>query len=248
MAKNRNSVHLSGQNVTTLNNLELRLEYSSLQERLRFSPLNNVPAERIQTLYQQIVSAANPRAVYLENKITAKNQSGLKIDGYMFSNYLLKTNLEKASRLFSFCTSLGDKIASMDSGPEDFRYLLKIMLPILKESVLKALQKNLMERYHFPYIWSLVTGEMQAWPDAGNHDLFRLLNQAPGTIGVQIQADSALSPDGSQAGFLYYADTEFEGCQVCSKEPCMMRRAQYNPELAAQKGLRIRRVCGKGTD
>ena len=131
-------------------------------------------------------------------------------------------------------------------GPDEI-YCLHITRQLVLEETLKALQIHLVHKYSLPYVWSLTTGEMQAWPLSGQKELFALLGGNSETIGVRLQPDFTLRPAYSLSGFFYFAETEFEGCQICSKEPCMMRRAQYNAELAAQKGLKIRRVCGKDT-
>jgi hypothetical protein len=237
------------EDMVRLENIKVDPDISRITNRLRFTTRNSLTRSRIHDLLTAMLAATEPEAVYKTSSITARTNAGLEIDGIPFSYPLLRFNLDKASQIFPFIVTAGDLIGPFNSTSyqPDELYCLDIIKDLVLDETLKYLQTHLMRKFHLSYIWSLKAGEMQAWPLSGQKGLFEVLGNAGEEIGVRLQPDFTLLPVYSRSGFFYYADTEFEGCQVCSKEPCMMRRAQYNDELAGKKGLRIRKVCGKET-
>jgi hypothetical protein len=198
---------------------------------------------------ESVLLAAEPKAQYQISRVTGKSSRGLEIDGVLFNYPLLRFNLDKATLIFPFCATTGERLENLENPRDesDEEYCLKIIKQLLLDETIKALQIHLKDEYRLPYIWSLIAGEMEAWPASGQKELFRLLRDTAKSTGVRLLSDFSLRPVYSSSGIFYFAETEFEGCQVCSKEPCMMRRAQYNAELANQKGLKIRKVCGRDT-
>jgi hypothetical protein len=239
----------SNQKVNVLDNLQLKLDIERLMSRLRFSPASALTQERVVELTEIQLSNTQSRAFYRSSQITAKSDRALEIYGVAFSNAVLRFNLDKASLIFPFCLTVVDRIEGAENPASGMaeEYCINVIKEWAAEKAFDELQNHLTGQYHLAYLWSLVSGEIEAWPPSGRKELFQLLREAHKTIGVKLQPDFSLFPASSRCGFFYYAETEFEGCQVCSKEPCMMRRAQYNAALASKKGLKIRKVCGRDT-
>ncbi len=232
----------------SLNSIKLAPEMSRITSRLRFN-IKQPAIRHIRELLSSVLSKTEPEAVYKNCRITWIAANSLVIDGVQFDYPLLRINLSQASLIFPFMITAGRKIESVSSSTDDPRdgYCLDIIKDLVLEEIFKSLESNMMQKHHLPYLWSLIPGEMEAWPVSGQKGLFRLLGNITEAAGVTLQSDYSLSPKFSRSGIFFYTETEFEGCQVCAKEPCMMRRAQFNAQLARQKGLKIRKVCGKDT-
>jgi hypothetical protein len=239
----------AARNAVVLENIRLNPDVSRLMDRFRFTGKGHLTSRRILTLWEVVLREIEPRAVYRAVRISSRRPGGLEIERVRFDYPLLRYNLDKAGRIFAFCLTVVDRLEALISGSSDAeeRHCLTVIEQLVVSDTLKEFQSYLLLKYHLPYIWSLVVGEMQAWPSAGHPQLFQVLGDPEPSIGVRLQPDFSLLPASSCAGFFYFTETEFEGCQVCSKEPCMMRRAQYNAELADQKGLKVRKVCGRDT-
>jgi hypothetical protein len=239
----------AGKDLVVLQNIQPRVDFSRIMNRLRFTAGGQLSQTRIREILERVLLATAARALYQISRITVKTKNGLDLDGVQFSYPLLRVNLNKASQIFPFCVTTGDPIQAIPGPPGEPHesYCLKIIQQLVLDETVKSLQNHLTQKYHLPYIWSMIPGDMQAWPLSGQKELFEVMGDAPQAIGVKLQPDFSLLPVYSRSGLFYFAETVFEGCQVCSREPCMMRRAQYNAELAAQKGLKIGKVCGQDT-
>jgi hypothetical protein len=235
--------------IVVLQNIRPNVDFSRIMNRFRFTAGGQLSQTRIREILESVLAAAATRAVYQISRITAKTKNGLEIDGVQFNYPLLRINLDKASQIFPFCVTAGDPIQAIQGPPGEPHesYCLKIIQQLVLDEIVKSLQNHLTQRYHLPYIWSMTPGDMQAWPLSGQKELFEVMGDAPQAIGVKLQSDFSLLPVYSRSGLFYFAETVFEGCQVCPREPCMMRRAQYSAALAAQKGLKIGKVCGQDT-
>jgi hypothetical protein len=237
------------QGTVLLEDIRFQLDISRITDRLRFTVIGELTMSRIREILQKVQMAAKPRGLYQTSRVTAKTSEFIEIDGVRFNFPLLRTNLDKATLIFPFCVTAGSQIEAVACDiyqPAEI-YCVAVIKQLFLDETIKFVQNHLRHLYHLPYIWSLIAGEMEAWPLSGQKMLFEVLGEDTRAIGVKIQPDFSLVPSYSRSGIFYFSETEFEGCQVCSKEPCMMRRAQFNAELAAQKGLKIRKVCGKDT-
>jgi hypothetical protein len=243
-----------------IDQLKVKPDLTRMQERLRFSTAAKIPAQRLTELAEMVQTAARPQALYKTSRITARSADGLTIDRVRINRPLLKVNLAKAVHIWPFAATLGADIDRLEltgqGGTGDAQaaankaenYVLEIVKEQLLEATLRSLGDHLTGRFHLNYIWSLICGEMEAWPRSENQSVLALLGDIREQSGITLQADYSLKPRYSRSGLFYYVETEFEGCQVCAKEPCMMRRAQFNPELAAKPGLKVNKVCGRETD
>ncbi|HSW57700.1 MAG TPA: hypothetical protein VLH15_04825 [Dehalococcoidales bacterium] len=232
-----------------LNPVEAVPDIKRITARLKLNVSSPLPESRIRQILATLSQKAQPRAACKLSLETGKLNHSLKIDGVRFDAPFLRVNLASAKLIFPFMVTAGEELESfqLNTRNVDEDYCLKTIKELVLDEACHTLQRILRQKYHLPYLWSLIPGELQAWPLSGIKNIFRIATDLSRVTGIRLQADYSLSPVYSRCGFFYYTETEFEGCQVCSREPCMMRRAQYNPDLARQKGLKIGRVCGKDT-
>ena len=225
--------------IEVLNNIPVMPDISRIMARLRFHGDTGITEQDVNDILKTVLAVSRPRAIYKVSNITSRSSESVEIDGIKFVSPLLRVNLDKAERVFPYCVTCGEEIDSLriDTCDESRRYCLDAIKEALLQGVIDYLQNHLIRKYSLDYIWRLNPGDMEAWPASHRKILLSLLRDAVEEIGVGITPEDKLTPAYSQTGLFYYTEIEFESCQLCSKEPCMGRRA-YNPELAKKRSLK----------
>jgi hypothetical protein len=234
------------QTVELIDNIPLTLDIAKIMVRLELHGGNKMDEASVRELVDAAGRIARPRALYRESFITGKTGNSIEIDGTEFVSHLLRINLDRADRIFPYIATCGKELDSLQiPGADDSRlYCLKLIKEMALTAAVSRLQDYLRCKYALDFIFVLDPGEMQAWPSDHRKLLFSLLGNVEKSIGVSLTEDNSLVPACSRTGIFYHADIEFESCQLCSKEPCMTRRAPYNPELAKKHLRQATRICG----
>jgi hypothetical protein len=234
-------------NLEVLDNIPFKPDISTIMTRLRFHG-NNLRFEKIvPELLDLVVPLARPKALYKISCLSRKTRDSLEIGGVKFTGWLLRLNLDRTDKVFPFAATCGQEVDSLRSatGDAEAHYCLEVIKEMILKTALHHLQNSLLERYGLDYLFSLSPGELQAWPLSQQKPLFSILGNVEGLIGVELTATCSLVPQNSAAGILYFTQTEFESCQLCSQEPCMGRRASFNPDLARKYGNTAQKHCGR---
>jgi hypothetical protein len=234
------------QAVELIDNIPLKMDIAKIMVRLDIHGGNKLDETSVRELADTASKIARPRALYRESFITGKTGNSIKIDGIEFVSHLLRINLDRADRIFPYIATCGKELDSLQiPGADDSQlYCLKLIKEMALAAAVSRLQDYLSCKYALDFIFIIDPGEMQAWPSDHRKLLFSLLGNLEKLVGVSLTEDNSLMPAYSRTGIFYHANIEFESCQLCSKEPCMMRRAPYNPELAKGNLRQATRICG----
>jgi hypothetical protein len=236
-------------NCVVLDHIPYIPDLPALERRLSFCGDIRLISAILPAMLERVVSLVRPRAVYKTSHVSGKTRDSVSIDGVRFNSILLRVNLDRAERVFPYVLTCGpdsDRFQEPE-GDAAARYCLEVILNSALETAAGYLQDHLTRQFGLDYLWSLHPGDFQDWPAAQRKPLFSLLGCAAKRIGVSLKGNYAFVPATTRAGLFYFAETEFEACQLCSREPCMGRRAPYSPALAQKRHLKISSSCSRLT-
>jgi len=66
-------------------------------------------------------------------------------------------------------------------------------------------------------------------------ELFTLLGDTRGPVGVELTETCLMVPVKSVSGIFFPSETHYENCQLCPRETCPGRRAPYDSDLYARR-------------
>lgn len=198
----------------------------------------------VQELLGLVIPVARPKAVYRVCHVDELNESSVVVEGVRFDSPLLREKLENVERVFPFVVTCGNEVDEIRLAGKD---LIKgYCLDVIKNSVVFSattyLKKYLGQRFAITQLSSLNPGEMKSWPITQQRNIFYILGDVEGMIGVKLTENCALVPTKSGSGIFFPTETEFFGCQLCPQKRCLGRRTAYNQELArkyAEKALAL---------
>lgn len=218
----------------TLKNIPFTIEKTSLALRLMIEPESD-DAHDFADLVQLALKNGRPVAAYSEKFIDSKNDNGVVIGGVEFNSKTLRHNLDAVERVFPFVATCGvemDKVFPPGSDIlKDYWWdAIKMQLVTAARSFL---QKHLSTKYRLgkTACMSPGSGDANIWPITQQRQLFSLLGDVHGAIGVELTDTCLMIPNKTVSGLMFTSEVNFQGCEVCHRENCPGRRAEFNPEL-----------------
>jgi cobalamin-dependent methionine synthase I len=82
---------------------------------------------------------------------------------------------------------------------------------------------------------NMAPGSLEDWPVTQQTQLFSLLGDVEGAIGVTLTDSFLMVPLKSVSGMLFPTERSFESCQLCPREGCPGRAAPYDEHLWDQR-------------
>jgi len=78
-------------------------------------------------------------------------------------------------------------------------------------------------------------GSLADWPITQQTQLFTLLGDVEGAIGVQLTDSFLMVPMKSVSGMHFPTEISFHSCSLCPRKECPGRSAPYDEHLWAEK-------------
>ncbi len=217
-----------------LSNIPVDLELGKLLERMRLREQNEYIEKTARELLDIARSTARPKAVYEISYIENKTADSLNIGGVRFTSHLLRTNLDKITRVFPYVATCGRELDKIVIPSQDF--MSKYCFDVIKETVLRSavsyLESYLKRSYALGLVSRMNPGSLPSWPITQQRELFSIFGNVDDIIGVELTENCLMIPVKSVSGIFFPTEIKFESCQLCSREVCHERRAPYDPNLA----------------
>lgn len=156
------------------------------------------------------------------------------MDGFKFTSIALRKNLDAVGRVFPFIVTCGSEI---DKIKVEGNLQNKMWIAFIKGNLLQAsmeyLQAHIKKQYKVSNLSHINTGSGDAsvWPIEQQKQLFSIFGDVEKLIGVRLTKSLSLAPDMSGSGILFPAEVTFVSCQLCRRDNCVLRKAQFDKEL-----------------
>ena len=217
-----------------LTDIPFQLDAPSLMKRLRIPP-DTEDARQLEHLVSQARDVAKPKAGFAESFVEARGEETVRIDGVTFTSRALRKNLEGVERVFPFIATCGREVdlARPPSGDP----LEKFWWETIKADLLTCARKHLAEylRKRFllgkTFTMSPGAGDVTVWPIEQQRELFALLGDVKGQLGVELTPSFLMIPNKTVSGIRFPTETDFRSCQVCRREVCPSRHAPFDAGL-----------------
>lgn len=209
---------------------------AKLFERLRVRP-ESEDADALRALARQCAEVIEPKAAYAVREIRARARDAVTVGNATFRSRLLSRNLAEVERVFPYVATCGTEADAAGFGQANL--LEQFWFDHIKELALAAARRRVREaiaaRFAIPSLASMSpgSGPQQLWPIEQQRELFDLIGDVTGAIGVRLTESCLMIPNKSLSGLLYPSEVAFETCRLCNRENCRGRRAPFDHELAA---------------
>lgn len=217
-----------------INHIPFQLDPDHLAKKMRIKP-DSPSAEDFYGLLESAEEIGRPKALYKESYVGERTDDTVTMDGVTFTSRALRDNLEGINRVFPYIVTCGNEIDEEDLTEGDF--LKRFWLDSIKEELLKAgrlyLRDLLQKRYRLGKTSTMNpgSGDVAVWPIQQQKELFSLLGDVDKLIGVTLTDSFLMMPNKTVSGIRFPNEVGFETCELCHREDCPGRRADFNKEL-----------------
>ncbi len=226
--------HSGRENAEALSSIPFELDAPALMKRVHIEP-DTEDAAGFEALVNLARDVAKPKALYAESFVEAKGKDTVRIDGVTFTSRALRKNLDSVERVFPVIATCGHELdhARRPSGDP----LKEFWWETIKTELLVCARKHLDEHLKRKFLlgrtstMSPGSGDATVWPIEQQRELFVLLGDVKGRIGVELTASCLMVPNKTVSGIRFPTETDFRSCQVCRREVCPSRSAPFDREL-----------------
>ena len=216
-----------------LDDISVSLDADVLAERYRIKP-GSGHAEEFAALVARVRDSGRPKALYEVVFIDDRGDDWVEAGGTRLTSRALRKNVEGVERLFPYVATCGAEVDDIDIPDGDIRH--KAWLYFLKGELLQIavarVQEHIGRHHQIAKLSSMNpgSGDAEVWPLAQQRELFSLLGDVEGLIGVRLTPSWLLVPEISVSGVFFPTEADFQSCQVCHRERCPNRRAPFSRE------------------
>ena len=217
-----------------LTRIPFELDAPALMKRVHVEP-DTEDATEFEELVNRARDVANPKALYAESYVEAKGEDTVRIGGVTFTSRALRKNLDRVERVFPLIATCGHELdlARQPSGDP----LKEFWWETIKSDLLMSARRHLDEHLNRKFLLGKTStmspgaGDATVWPIEQQRELFALLGDVKGRIGVELTASCLMVPNKTVSGIRFPTETDFRSCQVCRRAVCPSRSAPFNKEL-----------------
>lgn len=217
-----------------LSDIPYSLDRSALMARLRVRS-GSRDEKSFAGLVDRVEAVARPKAMYDDLFVEERFEEGVRIGTVVFRSRMLQKNLEGVDRAFPYVVTCGRETDGVLGLEADFveAYWLDGLKEVLLEAALAHLEAHLRSTFRLSRLITMNpgSGEESVWPIEQQRELFALLGEGPGHIGVELTPSYLMIPNKTVSGLLFPTERDFRTCQVCLREVCPNRMAEFDEAL-----------------
>ncbi|MBI2300244.1 MAG: hypothetical protein HYU66_15075 [Armatimonadetes bacterium] len=217
-----------------LDQIPFELESAELFKRLRMDPEGEY-ARDLLDLARAVAAVARPRALYREAFIEERGDDTVRVGDVTFTSRALRGNLADVHRVFAYVATCGPEMDAVPVPADDLfgGYCRDTVKEMVRRAALDHLHGHLRETYSLGRFAAMHPGAGDAgvWAIQDQRQLFALLGDVEGLVGVRLTESCLMQPNKSVTGLLYATTVDFVTCQLCHREKCPSRRAPFDQVL-----------------
>jgi hypothetical protein len=184
-------------------------------------------------LIEAAAAAARPKVMYKVCYLDEHADDGVELEGIHFTSRVLSTNLSEVERVFPYIVTCGTELDTISTSPNDMfaGYLLDGLKEMALRQGIEHFKKHLADTYGLDTekmsTMNPGSGNRNVWPIREQRQLFQLLGDVEDSIGVRLTDSFLMIPNKTVSGILFPTEVPFYSCQLCTREACPRRRAEY---------------------
>lgn len=210
-----------------------KIPLSALLATLRVSE-DDDEIETIERMRKEALDAARPLSLYAPFQ---PDISGgiITLNGIRFSEPFVYEKLSDQKTVVIYVASCGAEADAWANSHKGF--FEQFVAESMKQLILgKAMEHLFKETAKFfdpeKNVSTINPGSLEMWPITSQIPLFEALGDVAGEIGVTLTESCLMIPNKSVSGIMFETAEHYANCQLCPREKCEGRRAEYQPMWA----------------
>ena len=181
-------------------------------------------------------AVGRPKAAYRECFVEARVDDTATIGDQTFTSPTLRKNFDGVERVFPFVCTCGQEVVhAAASAAGDF--VKGFWWDSIQAQMLRAaighFQEHITRRFALGKTAQMNpgSGDAEIWPVAQQRELFALLGDVRGAIGVELTDSGMMLPIKTVSGIRFPTEVDLRSCQICHRANCPNRTAEFSLEV-----------------
>ena len=219
-----------------LKNIPVKLRVEKLAKLIHVKP-NTRFFDTIDDLVKEAERVALPKGMFAVGFHKSIGDDLTAVENYRFKSRVLKVNLEKVHRIFLFVATCGNELDQWSRNYKDpFEgFAINSIKSIVLKSAIDFIDEHIQNQFDTAKLSRMTPGSLKDWPITEQSTLFKVLGDVESAIGVCLMDSLMMKPEQSVSGIIFPTDIQFESCQLCPRESCPSRRADFEKHLLEKK-------------
>lgn len=185
---------------------------------------------RLMDLYAAAYDVGRPKAQVVEVAVEDVDAQTVRVGGVTIASPFVREKLLQSPVAYAYLLTCGQEVEAWSRTLTDIvdvfyaDELKKLWLGCAEKAVRAEVCKRLAPG---ATLSSLNPGSLPQWPIEGQRELFRILGDTEGTVGVRLTASCLMLPSKSVSGLLFQDHTGHVNCALCPRENCPNRRVPF---------------------
>lgn len=223
--------------------IPVTIDHAELVKQFRVErtrPMMEKYLDEIIALAQPVVHA---KGLYRLARVTGRGEGWVEIEDVKFTSKVLSKCLVNIDTVVPYLCTSGKELDDLPIPPSDRLryYCLDLFKMQVVFQAIGYFMNFLKDKFGYPEVTHLHPGEFADLGIDAQVPLFSLFNDTDKAIGLKLTPNKTLSPIKSGSGLLFYNGSSFISCELCLQANCSGRHAAYNPKLAEQFGIGVKK-------
>ena len=190
--------------------------------------------DRLLWLYATASGIGRPKALVVEATVEEVNAKTVRVGGVEIVSPLVHEKLLQSPVVYAYLLTCGREVEKWSKTLTDIvdvfyvDELKKLWLACAEKAVRAEVRKRLAPGASLS---SLNPGSLPPWPIEGQRELFRILGDTEGSVGVCLTEGCLMLPSKSVSGILFQDHTGHVNCALCPRENCPNRRVPFRTNV-----------------
>ena len=211
-----------------LSGFDVVLDADELIASLRISEDDR---EEFLAVLDQVKKTAAPKVQWRQMTIDEAGNDWVSLCGRRFGSAMVARQMKPAvgKEAIAYVATCGRELHDLARAQDD--PLAEWWIDAISETVLRRAITQIFQlmNTHLGEGITVNPGSTQGWTVAGQDDLFTLLGDVPGRIGVSLTDSWLMVPYKSVSGLYFPSESDYVNCMFCTIEKCPNRRAPFDP-------------------
>jgi hypothetical protein len=184
-------------------------------------------------VFKTATSLVHPQAVFTAAYVTKHGADKIEIDDVEFTSRVLAKNLEGIERVFAYVVTIGDALENKSRSSESVteKLIFETVGDLALGSALEHVMKQISQQYALELVSHMGPGQLD-WPITQQRQLFSIIGDVKGSVGVTLADSLMMIPRKSISGIIFPTKVTFISCQLCQRKNCPSRKASFDRDLA----------------
>ena len=190
--------------------------------------------DRLLWLHATASGIGRPKALVVEATVEEVNAKTVRVGGVEIVSPLVREKLLQSPVAYAYLLTCGREVEEWSKTLTDIvdvfyvDELKKLWLGCAEKAVRTEVRKRLAPD---AALSSLNPGSLPQWPIEGQRELFRILGDTEGSVGVCLTESCLMLPSKSVSGILFQDHTGHVNCVLCPRENCPNRRVPFRTNV-----------------